>query len=96
MEDDRAKQEEIVFSTEKNKKADCQMWLDGIVANTYCGYGSSYDGAQLVMAICDNCIESRLESGHIAYIGHSFIPEFNVSIEHRRNWRRINNLDELI
>lgn len=35
------------------------MWNNGIVDKISANYGSKFDGESFLIAICDNCIESR-------------------------------------
>ena len=35
------------------------MWNNGVVDKISVNYGSKFDGESFLIAICDNCIESR-------------------------------------
>lgn len=83
----------------KVKRADSGMWSDGIVANISAGYGSELDGDMFVMAICDNCIRSRIENGVIAYTGNYMFSDKIIEEKidkYKKIWRRNNNLDNLV
>lgn len=44
------------------------MWLDGIVDKISANYGSKFDGDMFLIAVCDNCLESKKEK--IKYLGN--------------------------
>ena len=78
------------------EKAENRMWSNGVVGNISAGYGSSHDGGQYVIAICDDCIQSKLDEGVLAYTGHYIFKDIKGDIEkYRKIWRRNNNLDNL-
>lgn len=101
--DTKELEENVVFSSLKNHKAENQMWIDGIVANISAGYGSNQDGSMFVIAICDVCIKEKMEDGTIAYLGDYMFGQggINKTIQdeyiekYRKIWRRRNNLDYL-
>ena len=35
-------------------------WDGGVVDKLYVGYGSKFDGEQIVISICDDCLESKI------------------------------------
>lgn len=91
---------------ERIEKAENRSWRDGLVANVSAGYGSKYDGSMYVIAICDNCIEKKHNSGVIAFIG-DYLEDFddfsnygsfisNMINESKKIWRRDQNLDKLL
>lgn len=41
---------------------------DGNVAVMHCGYGSKFDTTNLVIALCDNCIDNMLKNGKISVL----------------------------
>lgn len=41
------------------------IWEDGIVEVVTPGYGSKYDLSSLLIAICDDCLEERINDGII-------------------------------
>lgn len=97
---DNVSQEDAVFTIEKNgseyKKAENRMWLDGVTGNISAGYGSIHDGDMFVIAICDDCIKEKKDSGSLAYIGSYMFLNPEKLEKYRKIWRRFNNLDELI
>lgn len=95
--------EEAVFKTEKGKnsqiKAENRMWSDGVVGNISAGFGSVLDGGMFVIAVCDDCIREKVESGVIAYTGNYMFGTPSVSEEIdrcRKIWRRSNNIEDLL
>jgi len=78
-------------------KAENRMWLHGAVANVSTGYGSSLDGDQFVIAVCDNCLLDKVEDGTIAYTGNCLGGDHINKLEkYKKIWRRYNNLDDLL
>ncbi len=90
-------EEEMVFNTEKDKKAQNKMWLDGIVTNASAGYGSKLDGYMYVISICDSCMTSKQKDGTVALIG-DYMSGIDIDIleESKRIWRRYNGLEDLL
>ena len=91
--------EEYGVNNDKVRRAENRMWLDGLVANVSAGYGSINDGSMYVIAICDECITQKYESGIIAHTGDYMIgdEEFNKEMieTSKKLWRRDQNLDKL-
>jgi len=50
-----------ILPSETPQPLNNSMWNDGIVDIISIGYGSKFDGDQYIIAICDDCIESKLE-----------------------------------
>lgn len=76
------------------------MWGDGVVDMVSAGYGSTLDGNQYIIAVCDNCLRKKTMTGHIAYIG-DYMTTLDVTEEEyyknaRTAWRRYNNIDNLL
>lgn len=46
------------------------MWHQGSVAIMNCGYGSRYDLTNIVIAMCDDCVEKNLQQGRIAILNY--------------------------
>ncbi len=103
--------EDSVFKTEEKRsgniinqiQAENRMWLGGVVGNISAGFGSSLDGDQFVISICDDCLSDKIEDGTIALTGNW--PEAKAGYSHndkkrlekyRIIWRRNNNLDTLL
>lgn len=45
-------------------------WQGGDVAVMHCGYGSRYDLTNLIIAMCDDCIEKSLQDGRLAVLSY--------------------------
>jgi hypothetical protein len=85
--------EEIVID------AGSHMWNDGLVHKVSAGYGSSHDGDEFIIAICDDCILKKKATGNIAYIDNYmcyFSEEDEDYINSRTAWRRYNNINDII
>jgi hypothetical protein len=46
-------------------KQEQSMWENGIVNKISGGYGSDYDLCEFYFGICDECITSKIKSGHL-------------------------------
>ncbi len=44
-----------------------EMINDGVIGGICANYGSSYDGDVFQIAICDSCIEKKMETGGIIF-----------------------------
>ena len=77
-----------------------EMIDNGIIHIIDAGYGSTHDGDQFIIAICDECIKKNLEDATLLYYNNcmSMPEEFTVEeIEKsKQKYRRRKNLDELI
>jgi hypothetical protein len=72
---------------------------NGIIHIIDAGYGSTHDGDQFVIAICDDCIKENLEDATLLYYGSMFDREENVEEEKKKSkqkYRRRKNLDGLV
>jgi len=45
-------------------------WQNGNVAVMHCGYGSKYDLTNILIAMCDECIEKSLQDGRTAILSY--------------------------
>jgi hypothetical protein len=77
-----------------------EMIDNGIIHIIDAGYGSTHDGDQFVIAICDNCIKENLQDATLLYYGNymygneGFVHE---EIEKsKQKYRRRKNLDNII
>ena len=76
-----------------------EMIDNGIIHIIDAGYGSTHDGDQLVIAICDDCIKENLKDATILYYGNYMYggDYANDEIEKsKKAYRRRKNLDKLI
>ena len=96
-------EEDILWKSEKNddgkfKTINNDMVSNGIIHIIEAGYGSSHDGNQVIIAICDNCINDKLEDGTALFFGN-YMDYYKTeeSIEKsKRTYRRRKNLDKLV
>jgi len=77
-----------------------EMIDNGIIHIIDAGYGSTHDGDQFVIAICDNCIKENLQDATLLYYGNymygneGFVHE---EIEKsKQKYRRRKNLDDIV
>jgi len=72
---------------------------NGIIHIIDAGYGSTHDGDQFVIAICDDCIKENLGDATLLYYGnYMYAPEGYVEEEREKSkqkYRRRKNLDNL-
>jgi hypothetical protein len=77
-----------------------EMIDNGIIHIVDAGYGSTHDGDQFLIAICDKCIKENKEDGTLLYYGNYMFSEekfINEEIEKSKKiYRRRNNLDGLV
>jgi hypothetical protein len=104
-------EEDVVFNTKEKIQIDgshdeeitldagSKMWNNGIVNKVSAGYGSSHDGDEFIIAICDDCITTKKRTGNIAYInnymGYS-LPGDEDYEKSRIAWRRYNRIDDIL
>jgi hypothetical protein len=72
---------------------------NGIIHIIDAGYGSTHDGDQFVIAICDDCIKENLEDSTLLYYGNYMHGEGSIEEERensKQKYRRRKNLDNLI
>lgn len=82
----------------KYKTINQSMIEGGIIHIIDAGYGSTHDGDQIIIAICDDCITDKLKDGTLLYfdnyMGSSWVTK-NVD-ESKKIYRRRKNLDKLV
>ena len=54
---------------------DEEMLEDAVAGHMTGGYGSTHDGDNLLIAVCDACVEIKKASGHIIYNGNYMFPD---------------------
>jgi len=63
-----------------------RLFGDGVVDSFNAGYGSKYDGSTFYFGICDSCIEKKLESSNVVYIGdYIFVGENETEYRNKLN-----------
>jgi hypothetical protein len=77
-----------------------EMIDNGIIHIIDAGYGSTHDGDQFVIAICDDCIKENLQDATLLYYGnYMYAREGFVEEEKEKSkqkYRRRKNLDGLV
>ena len=77
-----------------------EMINNGIIHIIDAGYGSTHDGDQFVIAICDDCIKENLEDATLLYYGNYMFSTEKFIEEEKENskkiYRRRKNLDGLV
>ena len=76
-----------------------EMIDNGIIHIIDAGYGSTHDGDQFIIAICDDCIKENLADATLLYWGN-YMGYGNMIVDEVENskqkYRRRKNLDKLI
>ena len=77
-----------------------EMIDNGIIHIIDAGYGSTHDGDQFIIAICDDCINVNKEDGTLLYYGNYMYYDENFNEEEKEKskkiYRRRKNLDGLV
>jgi hypothetical protein len=60
-----------------------RLYNNGVVDSFDAGYGSKYDGSTFYFGICDSCIEKKLETSNIVYIGDYVFAQEETETEYR-------------
>lgn len=98
-------EEDLIWKKEKRKDGSLvnvnnEMINNGIIHIIDAGYGSTHDGDQIVLAICDDCIKSNLEDATLLYYGNYMYTHEDFIAEDveksKQKYRRRKNLDDLI
>ena len=106
MINNESSEEDLIWKKEKRKKdgslvnVNNEMINNGIIHIIDAGYGSTHDGDQIILAICDDCIKENLEDATLLYYGNYMYPHENFIVEDveksKQKYRRRNNLDNLV
>jgi hypothetical protein len=99
-------EEEILWRKEAresdnfNLNINSEMIDNGIIQIISAGYRSSYDGDEIILAICDECIKDNLEDGTLLYYDNylGVDPDWNKNHQDKSKqiYRRRKNLDGLV
>lgn len=77
-----------------------QMWSGGIVQKISAGYGSTLDGDQYYLGICDNCVKENTENGRLRYGGDYLFHHSKYTDGELKKFDRIrnrgNNLNDIL
>jgi len=108
--DDNLNEEETVFNKKSHRQRDEKenteftytedassfSWIEGTVSVFRVGFGSNLDGCEIVVCVCDECLEKSIKSGKSAMISNYYTTDQNEVKNLRKIWRRNNNLNKLI
>ena len=77
-----------------------EMIDNGIIHIIDAGYGSTHDGDQFVIAICDDCIKENLADATLLYYGN-YMGGYGDMITNeveksKQKYRRRKNLDDIV
>jgi hypothetical protein len=103
--EEKAEEEDILWKNSKRNDGSLvnvnnEMIDNGIIHIIDAGYGSTHDGDQFIIAICDDCIKENLQDATILYYGNymytkeEFIEEEKE--KSKQKYRRRKNLDKLV
>jgi hypothetical protein len=76
-----------------------EMIDNGIIHIIDAGYGSTHDGDQFIIAICDDCIKENLQDATLLYYGSYMVSGGDVWNERensKKKYRRRKNLDDIV
>ena len=97
-------EEDLIWKKEKRKddslvNVNNEMIDNGIIHIIDAGYGSTHDGDQFVIAICDDCIKENLGDATLLYYGNYMYGKEGFVYEEieksKQKYRRRKNLDNL-
>ena len=103
--EDKLTEEDILWKDSKRPDGSLvnvnnEMIDNGIIHIIDAGYGSTHDGDQFVIAICDDCIKKNLADATLLYWGNYMYDREGYVEEERekskQKYRRRKNLDKLI
>jgi len=97
-------EEDSIWEKEKRKDGSLvnvnnEMINNGIIHIIDAGYGSTHDGDQFIIAICDDCIKENLQDATLLYWGNYMGYGDMISDEvekSKQKYRRRKNLDDII
>ena len=103
--EDKLTEEDILWKDSKRPDGSLvnvnnEMIDNGIIHIIDAGYGSTHDGDQFVIAICDDCIKENLADATLPYYGNYMYGNEGFVYEEieksKQKYRRRNSLDKLI
>ena len=98
-------EEDILWKNSKRKDGSLvnvnnEMIDNGIIHIIDAGYGSTHDGDQFVIAICDDCIKENLQDATLLYWGNYMYGKEGFVYEEieksKQKYRRRKNLDDIV
>ena len=98
-------EEDVLWKKERRENGSLvnvnnEMIDNGIIHIIDAGYGSTHDGDQFVIAICDDCIKENLQDATLLYYGN-YMGGYGYMIkdkveQSKQKYRRRKNLDDII
>jgi hypothetical protein len=97
-------EEELLWGTEETtdgriRTINNRSTNDGIIQMIDAGYGSTHDGDQFIIAICDECIRENVKDGTLLYwgnyMGFTDLSEEDIQ-KSKMTYRRRKNIDKLV
>lgn len=101
---DGGSEEDILWKKEQRNEniltINNEMIDNGIIHIIDAGYGSKHDGSRLILAICDECIDKKLDDGTILFFDDYMFTNNRESLKEnldksKQIYRRRKNLDNL-
>lgn len=108
--DSGVNEEEIVFTRKSHRQRDDSenteytytedassfSWVNGSVSIFRIGFGSDFDGCEIAVCVCDECLKNSIHSGKSALIKSHYATDKKEVENFRKIWRRNANLNKLI
>jgi len=98
-------EEDLVWKKEKLRDGTLSTVNNGMINNGIihiidAGYGSTHDGDQFIIAICDDCIKENVQDATLLYYGNymgGYEDIIKDEVEKsKQKYRRRKNLDNLV
>ena len=103
--EDKPSEEDILWKDSKRPDGSLvnvnnEMIDNGIIHIIDAGYGSTHDGDQFIIAICDDCIKENKQDATLLYYGN-YMGGYGDMItdeveKSKQKYRRRKNLDKLV
>jgi len=95
-------EEDVIWKRERREDGSLvnvnnEMIDNGIIHIIDAGYGSTHDGDQFVIAICDDCIKENLQDATLLYYYNYMYGNNEDEVEKsKQKYRRRKNLDNIV
>jgi hypothetical protein len=103
--EEKVEEEDILWKDSKRPDGSLvnvnnEMIDNGIIHIIDAGYGSTHDGDQFIIAICDDCIKENLQDATLLYWGN-YMGGYGDMITNeveksKQKYRRRKNLDDIV
>lgn len=103
--EEKVEEEDILWKDSKRPDGSLvnvnnEMIDNGIIHIIDAGYGSTHDGDQFIIAICDDCIKENLQDATLLYWGNYMYGKEGFVYEEieksKQKYRRRKNLDDIV